>query len=81
MNTWQAAIAHVGIAALQAAAAQPFFDNTHPSGALANTGVQIGVQLALVALQAAVAKRNSTTDPNGNKLMQTAPGHYVTEHK
>lgn len=81
MKTFTAALANIGIGALQAAAAVPFFDPKSNGAVLANVGVQIGVQAALSALQAYVATRNSNTDPNGKPLAETAPGHFQTEHK
>lgn len=79
MKTLYAALAHIGVGALQAAAAVPFFDPSHPIGPVGNTGVQIGIQIALAALQAYLAKRNSNTDPAGQPLAKTSSGIYVTK--
>lgn len=80
MNTWQAALAHIGLAAAQSAAGVSFFNNTNAGGAMANIGIQLGIQFALTALQVFVANKNSNTDPNGAKLVQTDVGMYTTSN-
>lgn len=77
MKTWQAFLAHAGIAALQAMTAAPLLDGHNTTGALANAGVQIGVQTGLLVLQALVTRQNSNSDPKGNPLAETSPGSGV----
>ena len=79
MKTFWAALAHVGVGALQAAAAVPFFDNNKGAGVLGNKAVQIVLQLALAALQSAIANKNSNTDPNGQKLTPTLAGGFHSQ--
>lgn len=81
MKTWVAALAHIGVATLQATAGVAFFDAKDPNGVLANTAVQALVQAVLVILQAWIARANSNTDPNGQKLVEASPGKFVTSQK
>lgn len=81
MKTWQAALAHIALTSLQSASAVAFFDNSSPNGMLANTGLQIGAQFGLTALQLYVAKLNSNTDPQGNKLIQIRDQKYISSEK
>jgi len=79
MKTWQALLAHLGTTALQAIVAAPAID--HTNSPLANTGVQIGAQLALTAIQGYVASKNSNSDPNGKPLVELEPGKFQTVAK
>lgn len=81
MKTIFAALAHIGVTALQTAAAVQYFDNSEASGALGNTGIQIGAQMGLAALQAYLAKKNSHTDPKGQPLREKLDGGFVSEPK
>lgn len=81
MKTWQAALAHIGLGALQVAAVVPYASADNQTGVLANTGIQIGAQMALITLQAWLARKNSNTDPKGNPLIQVSPNKYVSDSK
>lgn len=78
MKTWQAALAHIGLTAIQAAGAVSFFEPNSTVGALANPGIQIGLQIGGALLQGLVAKKNSNTAPDGKPLVQAVDGTYVS---
>ena len=78
MKSWQAALAHIAVSSIQAAAAVSFFNPQTLGGALANTQIQTGSQVALTLLQIWLANKNSKTDPNGKPLVETLSGNFVT---
>lgn len=68
MKTWQAFLTHMAVTAAQAAVGVPFTKNQ-----FANTGITLGAQFALTAIQGWVAKKNSNTDPAGQMLLLLDP--------
>ena len=78
MKTLASIFAHAGIGALQAIAGTQFLNPNSPSGALGNTGIQLGVQTGLMVLQGILAVKNSKTDPNGKPLVEVSPEKFVT---
>jgi hypothetical protein len=77
MKTWQAALSHIGLSALQAAGAVSYFNNSGPLGMLGNIQVQLGLQTALTALQTYVAKANSNSYPNGSPIPEVVSAHVA----
>jgi hypothetical protein len=78
MRTWQAALSHIAVSSLQVVAAVPFFSQTSFGGTLANTYIQSGTQVGLAALQYWIANKNSKTAPNGQPLVETSTGNFIS---
>jgi len=79
MKTLTAFLLQAGVATAQAAAATQFFTPNSSGHILGNTGIQIGAQFALLALQGFIAHKNSNSDPNGNPLVQNpTTGNFQT---
>lgn len=68
MRTWQAFLAHAGIATAQVAVGMPFTKNQ-----AANSAITLGAQMGMMFLQGWVAKKNSETDPQGNPIRKFDP--------
>lgn len=75
MKTLTAILLHVGIGAAQVVL--PFSDRLL-SGTRLPAEAEMPIQVGLLALQAIIAKRNSDTDPFGNRLARVDDGKWVS---